>query len=74
MTSRALAGANPRKDAREAQFDGLECGELLHEGGAQSQIWLRQLNQNLQIAAPCGGAPRERAPAVQVTDRTKMAA
>jgi hypothetical protein len=37
----------------------LECGELLHEGGAQSQIWLRQLNQNLQIAAPCGGAPRE---------------
>ena len=34
MTSRALAGANPRKDTREAQFDGLVCGELLHAGGA----------------------------------------
>ena len=33
MTSRALAGAIPG-DAREAQFDGLECPGLLHAGGA----------------------------------------
>ena len=26
---------------RRMQFDGLECGELLHAGGAQGQIWLR---------------------------------
>ena len=39
MTSRALAGANPRKDARKAQFDGLECGELVSKQELMARVW-----------------------------------
>ena len=53
MTSRAL------KDAREAQFDDFRYRGLLHVGGAQEQIWLRQLNLNLQnVGALPGPRPQ----------------